>query len=162
AQYDAEIRYVDEQVGILLQALESQGLAGNTLVVLTSDHGESLGDHNYFFEHGRLPYDDCVHVPLIVRVPGAARMVRAVRSPVQSTDTAPTLLDPPGPPPDPQPEGKSLQPLLRGEHPPGDRWDYAFTESGFAVDYQRSITSQRYKLVYVPDAGNRRIMQGRE
>ena len=159
AQYDAEIRYVDEQVGLLLEALESQGLAGNTLVVLTSDHGESLGDHNYFFEHGRFPYDDCVHVPLIVRVPGAGG--GSVRSPVQSIDIVPTVLDLAGLPPDPQAEGKSLRPLLRGEHPTGDRWDYAFTESGFALDYQRSITSERYKLVYVPDAGNRRIMQGR-
>ncbi len=162
AQYDAEIRYVDEQVGILLKALESQGLAGNTLVVLTADHGESLGDHNYFFEHGRFPYDDCVHVPLIVRVPGDAGPGRTVSSPVQSIDIVPTILDLAGLPPDPQAEGKSLRPLLRGEHPKGDDWDYAFTESGFALDYQRSITSERYKLVYVPDAGNRKIMRGRE
>jgi arylsulfatase A-like enzyme len=162
AQYDAEIRYVDEQVGILLKALESRGLAGNTLVVLTADHGESLGDHNYFFEHGRFPYDDCVHVPLIVRVPGSSRAGDAVRSPVQLIDIVPTILDLAGLPPDPQAEGKSLRPLLRGERPKGDTWDYAFTESGFALDYQRSITSERYKLVYVPDAGNRRIMNGRE
>jgi arylsulfatase A-like enzyme len=162
AQYDAEIRYVDEQVGLLLKALEEHGLAGNTLIVLTSDHGESLGDHNYFFEHGRFPYDDCVHVPLIVRAPGAAGAGRTVRSPVQSIDIVPTILDLAGLPADPQAEGKSLRPLLRGERPTGDRWDYAFTESGFALDYQRSITSERYKLVYVPDAGNRRIMQGRE
>ncbi|HET9209006.1 MAG TPA: sulfatase-like hydrolase/transferase [Thermoanaerobaculia bacterium] len=162
AQYDAEIRYVDQQVGILLKELEARGLAGNTLVVLTSDHGESLGDHNYFFEHGRFPYDDCVHVPLIVRVPGEPRPGEAVRSPVQSIDIVPTILDLAGLPVDPRAEGKSLRLLLRGEHPRGDLWDYAFTESGFALDYQRSITSERYKLIYVPDAGNRRIMRGRE
>jgi arylsulfatase A-like enzyme len=162
AQYDAEIRYVDQQVGILLQELEERGLAGNTLVVLTADHGESLGDHDYFFEHGRFPYDDCVHVPLIVRAPRFAKPGHTVRSPVQSIDIVPTLLDLAGLPPDPQAEGKSLRPLLRGESPAGDRWAYAFTESGFALDYQRSITSERYKLVYVPDAGNRRIMTGRE
>lgn len=162
AQYDAEIRYVDEQVGLLLKALADRGLADDTLVVLTADHGESLGDHNYFFEHGRFPYDDCVHVPLIVRAPGFARPGVAVRSPVQSIDIVPTILDLAGLPSDPEAEGKSLRPLLRGEHPKGDSWDYAFTESGFAFDYQRSITSERYKLVYVPDAGNRRIMQGRE
>lgn len=162
AQYDAEIRYVDEQVGFLLKTLEERGLAGNTLVVLTADHGESLGDHNYFFEHGRFPYDDCVHVPLIVRAPGEPRPGETVRSPVQSIDIVPTILDLAGLPADPQAEGKSLRPLLRGEHPTGDRWDYAFTESGFTLDYQRSITSERYKLVYVPDAGDRRIMTGRE
>ncbi len=162
AQYDAEIRYVDQQVGILLEALKERGLAGNTLVVLTSDHGESLGDHNYFFEHGRFPYDDCVHVPLIVRAPGEPRPGEAVRSPVQSIDIVPTILDLAGLPADPRAEGKSLRLLLRGEHPRGDLWDYAFTESGFALDYQRSITGERYKLIYVPDAGNRRIMTGRE
>jgi arylsulfatase A-like enzyme len=81
---------------------------------------------------------------------------------VQSIDVVPTILDLVGLPADPQAEGKSLRPLLRGERPTGGRWDYAFTESGFAVDYQRSITSERYKLVFVPDAGNRRIMTGRE
>ena len=162
AQYDAEIRYVDQQVGILLKALKEQGLAGNTLVVLTADHGESLGDHNYFFEHGRFPYDDCVHVPLIVRAPGLSRPGGAVRSPVQSIDLVPTVLDLAGLPADPQAEGKSLRPLLRGERPTGDPWAYAFTESGFARDYQRSITSERYKLIYVPDAGDRRAMRGRE
>jgi arylsulfatase A-like enzyme len=162
AQYDAEIRYVDAQVGLLLQALDEQGLAGNTLVVLTADHGESLGDHNYFFEHGRLPYDDCVHVPLIVRGPGIGKPGATVSSPVQLIDLVPTLLDLAGLPPDPRAEGKSLRRLLGGERPGGARWAYAFTESGFAQDYQRSITGERYKLVYVPDAGDRRIMRGRE
>jgi arylsulfatase A-like enzyme len=162
AQYDAEIRYVDQQVGILLKALEEQGLAGNTLVVLTADHGESLGEHNYFFEHGRFPYDDCAHVPLIVRGPGIGKPGEAVSSPVELIDLVPTLLDLAGLPPDPRTEGKSLRRLLAGERPGGARWAYAFTESGFARDYQRSITSERYKLVYVPDAGDRRIMQGRE
>jgi arylsulfatase A-like enzyme len=162
AQYDAEIRYVDQQVGVLLKALDEQGLAGNTLVVLTADHGESLGDHNYFFEHGRLPYNDCVHVPLIVRGPGIGKPGAAVPSPVQLIDLVPTVLDLTGLPADPRAEGKSLRRLLDGEHPGGARWAYAFTESGFTQDYQRSITSERYKLIYVPDAGDRRIMRGRE
>src|SRR5215213_1120565 len=92
AQYDAEIRYVDEQVGLLLEDLEKRGLAGETLVVLTADHGESLGDHNYFFEHGRLPYEDCVRVPLILRGPGTGTPGRIVRSPVELIDVLPTLL----------------------------------------------------------------------
>ena len=162
AQYDAEIRYVDEQVGILLKALEDRGLAKNTVVVLTSDHGESLGDHNYFFDHGRFPYDDCVHVPMIVRAPGLGKPGQVVTSPVQLIDLVPTLLDLTGLPPNPNAEGKSLRRLLAGEHPGGSRWAYAFTESGYAQDYQRSITSEHYKLVYVPDAGDRRFMKGSE
>jgi arylsulfatase len=162
AQYDAEIRYVDEQVGILLKALADRGLARNTVVVLTSDHGESLGDHNYFFDHGRFPYDDCVHVPMIVRAPGIGKPGGVVTSPVQLIDLVPTLLDLTGLPPNPNAEGKSLRRLLAGEHPGGSRWAYAFTESGYAQNYQRSITSEHYKLVYVPDAGDRRFMKGSE
>jgi arylsulfatase A-like enzyme len=162
AQYDAEIRYVDEQVGVLLKALEERGLAKNTVVVLTSDHGESLGDHNYFFDHGRFPYDDCVHVPMIVRAPGIGKPGEVVTSPVQLIDLVPTLLDLTGLPPNPNAEGKSLRRLLAGEHPGGTRWAYAFTESGYAQNYQRSITSEHYKLVYVPDTNDRRFMKGSE
>ena len=162
AQYDAEIRYVDEQVGIVLKALEERGLAGKTLVVLTSDHGESLGDHGYFFEHGRFPYDDCVHVPLILSGPGTGKPGETVRSPVGLIDLAPTLLDLAGLPSNPEAEGKSLRRLLEGDRASGSRWAFAFTESGFTQDYQRSITSERYKLVYVPDAGDRRVLKGRE
>jgi arylsulfatase A-like enzyme len=161
AQYDAEIRSVDSQVGILMKALKDRGLDGKTLVVVTADHGESLGDHNYFFEHGRFPYDDCVHVPLVFRGPGVAR-AGVVTSPVELIDLAPTLVDLAGLPPNREAEGKSLRRLLAGERARGAGWEYAFTESGFAQAYQRSITSERYKLVYVPDAGDRRVMQGKE
>jgi len=160
AQYDAEIRYVDRQVGLLLAALKERGLDGRTLVILTSDHGESLGEHNYFFEHGRFPYDDCLHVPLIVRAPGGRS--GEVRSPVELIDLLPTVLDLAGLPADPRAEGKSLRRLLDGERPGGSRWAYAFSESGYSRDYQRSITSERYKLVYVPDAEDRAVMQGSE
>lgn len=162
AQYDAEIRSVDSQVGALMKALKDRGLDRNTLVVVTADHGESLGDHNYFFEHGRFPYDDCVHVPLIFRGPGVGKAGGVVRSPVELIDLAPTLLDLAGLPANREAEGKSLRRLLAGERAGGLAWEYAFTESGFSQNYQRSITSERYKLVYVPDAGDRRLMQGKK
>ncbi|HEV8578186.1 MAG TPA: sulfatase [Thermoanaerobaculia bacterium] len=161
AQYDAEIRYVDEQIGILLRALEGLGLASNTLVILTADHGESLGEHNYFFEHGRFPYDDCVRVPLILRGPGTGTPGRLVRSPVELIDVLPTVLELAALPPSPDAEGKSLRPLLVGDRETGRRWT-AFSESGYAENYQRSITSERYKLISVPDSEDRRVMQGRE
>jgi arylsulfatase len=160
AQYDAEIRYVDGQVGLLLAALKERGLDGDTLVILTSDHGESLGEHNYFFEHGRFPYDDCLHVPLIVRLPG--RRSGEVRSPVQLIDLLPTVLDLTGLPPDPEAEGKSLRRPLEGGRTGGPLWEYAFSESGYSRDYQRSITGERYKLIYVPDEADRAVMKRSE
>ncbi len=162
AKYDAEIRSVDEQVGILLKELERRGLADKTLVVVTADHGESLGDHNYFFEHGRFPYDSCVRVPLIVRGPGTGAPGRIVRSPVGLIDLAPTLLDLAGLPANPEAQGKSLRRLMNGERVGGSRWAFTYTESGYAKDYQRSITSERYKLVSVPDPEDRKVMQGRD
>jgi arylsulfatase A-like enzyme len=151
---------VDRQVGILLAALKERGLDGRTLVILTSDHGESLGEHNYFFEHGRFPYDGCLHVPLIVRLPG--RRSGEVHSPVELIDLLPTVLDLTGLPSDPQAEGKSLRRALEGERTGGPRWEYAFSESGYSRDYQRSITGERYKLIYVPDAADRKVMTGSE
>jgi arylsulfatase A-like enzyme len=160
ARYDAEIRAVDEQVGVLLRELERRGLADNTLVVVTADHGESLGDHNYFFEHGRFPYDSCVRVPLIVRGPGTGAPGRILRSPVGLIDLAPTLLDLAGLPANPEAQGKSLRRLLNGERVGSSRWAFTFTESGYAKDYQRSVTSERYKLVSVPDPEDRKVMKG--
>ena len=163
AQYDAEIRSVDHQVGILLKALEARGLAGQTLVVIAADHGESLGDHNYFFEHGRFPYDDCVHVPLILRGPGIGKTGAVVRPAVEMIDLLPTLLDLAGLPSDPEAEGRSLRRFLEdGDRAAGAREAYAFSESGYGREYQRSVTTDRYKLVYVPDAGDRQVMKGRE
>ena len=161
AQYDAEIREVDQQVGVILRDLEKRGLAGNTLVILTSDHGESLGDHNYFFEHGRFPYDDCVHVPLIVRAPGTSKAGHVVRSPVELIDLVPSVLDLAGLPPDREAQGKSFRRLLEGEPDGGSLWQYAFSESGYGEEYQRSVTSERYKLVYVPDTDDQQVMKGR-
>ncbi|MEE9608687.1 MAG: sulfatase, partial [Myxococcota bacterium] len=55
AQYDGEIRYLDEHLGRLLEGLERSGVAGETLVALTADHGEGLGERDYYFHHGHLP-----------------------------------------------------------------------------------------------------------
>jgi arylsulfatase A-like enzyme len=85
-----------------------------------------------------------------------------VRSPVELIDVLPTMLDLAGLPPAPDAEGKSLRRLLEGDRVGGTRWAYAFAESGYAEDYQRSITTERYKLIWVPDREDRRILQGRE
>ena len=70
AQYDGEIATVDAEVGKVLQAL-SAGLRERTVVVLTSDHGESLGEHDYYFDHGEDLFDPSLRVPLLVSLPGA-------------------------------------------------------------------------------------------
>jgi hypothetical protein len=70
AQYDGEIATADAEIGRVLEALGTSAGAGRTLVVLTSDHGESLGEHDYYFDHGEDLFDPSLAVPLIVRLPG--------------------------------------------------------------------------------------------
>ena len=89
--YDGEIAFVDSQIARLLAGLERQGVAGSTLVVLTSDHGESLGEHGEM-THGILLYDATLHVPLIFRLPAGARAGEVRRDPVSLADLAPTVL----------------------------------------------------------------------
>src|SRR5262249_9799814 len=68
--YDGEVHYADAEIGRLLEWLRGKGLLEKTLVVVTADHGESLGEHRYWFEHGRDAYETTCRVPLIVRLPG--------------------------------------------------------------------------------------------
>jgi arylsulfatase A-like enzyme len=116
-KYDYEIAFTDEWVGRILAALDTSGLAGNTIVVIASDHGEAFGVHSFagqkMFFHGQTLYDELLRVPLILRVPGAA----PTRSDavVELIDVAPTLLDALGLPIPPSFMGRSLVPALRGE-----------------------------------------------
>ncbi len=114
AQYDGEIAAVDVEVGRVLEALAASAVAERTLVVLTSDHGESLGEHDYFFEHGANLHDPGLRVPLVVAGPDFEPGRRS-RELATTLDLVPTLLDavkvsyPAGL------SGKSLLPATRGE-----------------------------------------------
>lgn len=88
--YYGMVSYFDHQVGRLLSELERLGLADNTLVVVTSDHGEMLGEHGMWFK--RTYFDPSTRVPLIVRGPGVARAARRPDT-VSLVDLAPTFLD---------------------------------------------------------------------
>jgi arylsulfatase len=117
AQYQGAITYVDDEVGRLVDALESRGLLSRTAIVLTADHGESLGEHDMYFVHTGL-YEPTVHVPLIVYFPGAGRQGVSVREVVESIDIYPTILEYFGVPTPRGLRGRSLWPLIRGEITP--------------------------------------------
>ncbi len=87
ALYDAEIAYVDHWIGRLLEAADR-----DTLVVFTSDHGESLGEHGYYFEHGDFVYQASMAIPLVFRWPGRIAAGVRIDAPVSSLDILPTLL----------------------------------------------------------------------
>lgn len=105
--YDGTIAYVDAAIGALIDALETRGLLANTLVVITADHGEELWDHGAFF-HGQSLYDELLHVPLIVRLPGAAAAGTVVDATVRAVDIVPTIVDGLGLPSLLESAGKSL------------------------------------------------------
>ena len=110
--YDGEIAYADESLGTLIDRLKRDGLYDRTLVVFTSDHGEGLGEHNEL-THSYLLYDSTLHVPLIVRMPGLTSHRVAGR--VRLVDLAPTVLDALDIPVPADMQGRSLEPLLRGD-----------------------------------------------
>jgi arylsulfatase A-like enzyme len=90
--YDAEVRYIDAMIGKLLAGIRARSDADDTLIVLTADHGESLGEHGYFYEHGDFVYQPTMHVPLIFHQPGVLPQGARIETLVSNLDVAPTLL----------------------------------------------------------------------
>lgn len=116
ALYDGELRWTDSNVGRLLDVLERSGALDDTIVVLTSDHGDE------FFEHGQLKhrdtlFEEVVRIPLIVSWPAGVPSGRSVDGLASITDVAPTLLELCGLPRPAGMWGRSLAPALHGELP---------------------------------------------
>ncbi len=119
ALYDAEVRFTDRHIGLLLERLRAAGRLSDTLVVLVSDHGEEFFEHGRF-GHNRTLFEEVVRVPLILRYDAA--LPRGVRLPdlASLADVAPTILDLCGLPLPPATWGRSLLPALRGRLEPRD------------------------------------------
>ena len=110
-RYDAELAYTSNQVDRFLSALDA--MAGNTLVVIHSDHGEEFWEH-HGFEHNHTLYDDVTKALLLVRPPDGAPHVTVTASPATLSDIGPTLLDYTGLPHQDF-DGHSLRPDIQGE-----------------------------------------------
>lgn len=119
-KYALEVEYLDEMIGDLLKTLESKGELDDTIVVVTSDHGDEFYEHG-LYGHKNLPYDELTHVPLIMRFPDSMDTPpgATVDSLVRSIDILPTVLDSIGDPPEFQDRkfssSESLLPLIRGD-----------------------------------------------
>jgi arylsulfatase len=85
AWYDGEIRLIDDAFGRVLDDLRERGRYDDAVVVFTSDHGESLGEHDYYFEHGWYAYEPGLRIPLLLKTPGQASG-RRVAAPVSNLD----------------------------------------------------------------------------
>ena len=123
--YYATISFVDAQVGRLMAALDRLGLVDNTIVVLWSDHGYHLGEHNGIWQKRTL-FEQASRTPLIIRAPGARGNGTACTRIVEFVDIYPTLTDLAGLKPPKGLEGRSLRPLLDN---PLAKWDgHAITQ----------------------------------
>ncbi len=121
-KYDASIAFVDHEIGRLLAWLQSRGLYGETTIVITSDHGEEFWDHGGT-GHGFTLYSEILHVPLLLK-PADRIDPREIADAVSLIDVFPTILDTLGIRPPAGIQGRSLRPLLEGNHIP-DRALYA-------------------------------------
>ncbi|MBI3179039.1 MAG: sulfatase, partial [Deltaproteobacteria bacterium] len=113
AQYQGAVTYVDDEIGRLIDGLEEMQLLHRTAIVVTADHGESLGEHDMYFVHTGL-YESTVHVPLIMYFPGSGRQGVQVREVVESVDVFPTVLDYFRIPAPSGIRGRALWPLIGG------------------------------------------------
>lgn len=114
AQYDGAVAYMDSCIQTIFQALESHGILDNTIIALNGDHGETLYDHECWFDHHGL-YEPTLHVPLIIRYPGRVPAGNRVRGYNQHKDLVPTLLDLAEISNGTDFDGRSLLPMARGE-----------------------------------------------
>jgi arylsulfatase A-like enzyme len=153
--YLACVKAVDESVGRLLQYLEDEGLAQNTLVVYTADQGFYLGEHGWFDK--RWIFEESLRTPLLVRWPGVIKASSVNQDLVSNLDFAETFLEAAGVPPEPAMQGRSLIPLFKGQTPADWRKSFYYEYYEYPVPHHvrphYGVVTDRYKLVhfYIPD-----------
>jgi len=141
--YYGMVREVDDWIGKILQRVDDLGLADNTLIIFTSDHGEMLGDHGM---HGKFVfYEGSVHVPLLMRLPGAIKPGTVIKAPASHIDLFPTILDYCGKTGN-ESEGRSLRTLIDGIDPGTNR--VAVSEWPASRIPGFMICDGRWKLLY--------------
>jgi arylsulfatase A-like enzyme len=154
ARYDGEAAYADRCVGDLLAALDERGLLGQTLVAVAADHGEGLGEHDYYFEHGSRLWEPLLRIPLLLAGPGVPGG-RVVGGRVRSVDILPTALASLGVPPPAGIDGVSLWPRVEGAR--SEVASYAETQcrrQAMPVDESlRALSSGRWKLLVSSQRG---------
>jgi len=149
SQYDGEIRYVDDKLGELLDAVQELGITEETLLIVTSDHGESMTEHGLFFDHFGV-YEPTIHVPLILRWPGQLPAGRRVSALVQGIDLSVTMLEAAGIEPPEAFQGQSLLPLARGKTEKGR--EFIVCNQGL-WQAKRTISDGHWKLIKAIDNG---------
>ncbi len=142
--YAAETEWTDDNLAPVLEELRSSGLWDSSIVVFWSDHGEEFWEHSSW-QHGQSFFEDQVHVPLLIHMPGQTERV-TVDEPVSLLDVMPTLTDLCGLQ-GPQVRGVSLAPLLRGEVDRVEPHSF-FMEALYRGGISKALLAGDYKLIY--------------
>jgi arylsulfatase A-like enzyme len=151
--YDAEIAEVDYFIGKILDQLNRLDIGNNTMIVISSSHGESLGEHGYYFTSGGNVYNNQTHIPLLIHIPGS-NSVR-VHDVVEGIDIMPTILSHADINPGRQLAGMNLlrfctKPKLRDEYPAFAYWDSPNMYSIIKGNYELiSLDNREFKLFHV-------------
>jgi arylsulfatase A-like enzyme len=166
ALYDGEIAFADAKLGELLDRLERAGLAANTLVIATSDHGEGLGQHGHR-QHGLLLYEEAVRVPLVLRWPDRLSRGQTVAGPVELVDLMPTILDLVGVPRQGMRlQGRSLVPVLQGGKAADParlvvmqrrQFDTRNIEGRSVKGPKFAVRADRWKYIEAPEEGTKEL-----
>jgi arylsulfatase A-like enzyme len=158
ALYRGEVSYNADQFGRLLTALDELGVADDTVVVFTADHGHSLGEHDYWYHHGEFLYEASTRIPLLIRAPGRAPAGQVVDGQVRSIDVMPTLLGLAG--------LSDQMPDLNGVDVFKEKPGPAFLETDISyfpankrryikgvLGKPRGVRTDKWKLIYTPRKG---------
>ena len=144
--YYAMVTGIDQRIGRLVTALRDEGILDNTIIVYTSDHGESLGRHGMWFKSTF--YEESVRVPLIVRYPMGFQHGLRVSSPVSLLDLFPTFCEVAGVTPYEFLDGKSLMPALTSTQTAADRPVYAEYSAYGLHEPTRMVRRGKYKMMF--------------
>ncbi len=149
ALYDAELRYLDDRLRELDECLQSEGIHDDTLLILFGDHGESLTEHDIYWDHCGL-YDATVRVPLMMRWPERIEGGRRVSGLVQQVDLMPTILEAAGIQEPAGLDGRSLWPCVSGTE---DGTQPSIYLSECAWQASRGVRTEEWKFIRTLDAG---------
>ena len=151
--YSGEVAFTDQQVGRLFEFMDSLGLMERTLVVLLSDHGESLGEHGEF-THGVFLYDSTMHIPMIIAGPDIPQG-KVVEQQVRSIDVMPTVMDYLGLSTGDKVQGASLLPAMKEGR--RVRTHYCYMETLYPRTQMRwaelrGMRTDDWKLIIAPES----------
>jgi choline-sulfatase len=151
--YDGEIAYADSAVAHWIAFLKKAGVYDNAIIIVTGDHGEGLGEHGEE-THGLFLYDSTLHIPLLLKTPGAAHHGTVVDAEVRTTDILPTILSSTGVTLPAQLNGESLLPLIeRSDNAaPANRTLFAETDYPLRWGWAslRALRTANTKLIEAP------------